>query len=163
MANEFDTVSERDLGGLGAGRRIAAVRAVDDVGQSINATPEQIAALTGMDYSKLIEQEVPGEKWLGPDGVPRQVYVRTFTGTTPGYAGGTYISSLPIYGQIQIISGAITVIEGGTTLMIPINLTGSQWHTETYVDNNTIGMATVSGATRVWGKPYSVTIKYTKI
>lgn len=124
MANEFDTVSERDLGGLGAGRRIAAVRAVDDVGQSINATPEQIAALTGMDYSKLIEQEVPGEKWLGPDGVPRQVYVRTFTGTiTNAYNVGTpYLSVTPITNYATIIgvqamsftcyAGAVNTYEG---------------------------------------------------
>lgn len=77
MANEFDTVSERDLGGLGAGRRIAAVRAVDDVGQSINATPEQIAALAGIDHSLLTEQAVPGEFFIDFDGTKKQVYTST--------------------------------------------------------------------------------------
>lgn len=107
MANEFDTVSERDLGGLGAGRRIAAVRAVDDVGQSINATPEQIAALTGMDYSKLIEQEMPGRYWLGANGLPRQVFTRTVVISSP--------KSEEIHAGIAGVEKIIN-ISGGATL-----------------------------------------------
>lgn len=165
MANEFDTVSERDLGGLGAGRRIAAVRAVDDVGQSINATPEQIAALTGMDYSKLIEQEVQGEFVPDRNGVRKQVYVRTIVlnGTTSS-SEGTPISTfvnIPGKGELVNVSGAMTVNEAQFLIGINYNNDRRRVNFDSIINADAFWYAVYSD---VLNAPFHICaiVKYTK-
>lgn len=48
-----------------------------------DAEKVKLAGIPVLDYTSLEEQIVPGEFWLGTDGVKRQVYFRTFRGMTP--------------------------------------------------------------------------------
>lgn len=45
--------------------------------------PNSADIALAIDYSLLTEQIVPGEYWIGDDGAKRQVYVKTYRGTTP--------------------------------------------------------------------------------
>lgn len=44
-------------------------------------TVSDLIASINPDYTSLTEQLVPGEFWVGVDGIKRQVYVQTFIGT----------------------------------------------------------------------------------
>ena len=75
-----------------------------------DAEKEKLAGIPALDYASLEEQIIPGEFWLGTDGVKRQVYFRTFRGTTPLAVNGYSFSIKtlePLATSVQYIKGTI--------------------------------------------------------
>ena len=130
-----------------------------------DAEKEKLAGIPVLDYTSLEEQIVPGEFWLGADGVKRQVYLRTFMGTLP-----QDFSSLPAYEDFKfrhlVISEElgyleIAVVKASVDITLPGSKLANMWYTfgVTRVSELVLILDDVS---YLKGKPYSVTIKYTK-
>lgn len=130
-----------------------------------DAEKEKLAGIPVLDYTSLEEQIVPGEFWLGTDGVKRQVYIRTFMGTIP-----LDFSNLPAYEDFKfrhlVISEEldyleIAVLKASVGITLPCSKLANMWYT--------LGVTRVSELVLILddvsflkGKPYSITLKYTK-
>ncbi|MEG2495629.1 MAG: hypothetical protein RSB32_08035 [Mucinivorans sp.] len=169
MANELNTIVESSLGGLAAGRTIATVRVVDDTGGSANASPTQIREMTGIDHSILTEQIVPGEYFPYKDGTKRQVFCRTFVGTTPvednlyGIILNTGINAIPV-SAIGNIDG-MSIYSTSYHPSNPANASSSinVARSDGYDRGDIIITSTRRGSSPYpKGIPYTITIKYIK-
>lgn len=123
----------------------------------------------------LTEQICPGEFWFGPDGVKRQVYIRSFVGTTPtGTAIGNRSMVLAGNGasikDVKIVYGAM---ETGSTdsyqQTVEPNITtrtGEEGYNDRFFWNVTQyhpdRLILYYSNANLDGRRFSVTVKYTK-
>lgn len=134
-------------------------------------TGQQIATMTVgdfkkaivIDFSSLTEQKIPGEFWVDADGTTkRQVYQRTFIGTTNSAAGGFSV----LTSGVKAFNVECSNVFGGTS-SFPIAFVnysggtfGRDYLYQIYNSTGTIILA-MYGET-VTNRPYVITLKYTK-
>lgn len=129
------------------------------------ATTEALtAALEGkvsLIPESLSEQLVPGEFWLGADGVKRQVYIRTFMGTLAD-SSTRLISSID---AAMLVQGYMvqTIHHMPFNAVFPFSniTTALQTVAIPYVTNNVLTIYTDASGKPV-GSKYVATFKYTK-
>lgn len=171
MAEETEIIYQReaDLPVASSPSSIGHLRAVDTDGASALASPEQLREMVGMDYSLLTEQVVPGEFFPYRDGTKRQVYVRTFIGTTPSPDNvyGVILRTM-LYVIVVRCTGNINGMMAGSTMFRPSE---KDKQCSTIAISNTgdygIGEVAVTGTDRGGnpypdGLPYSISIFYIK-
>lgn len=150
---------------------IAHIRALNTQGESVNTTPEQVKTLVGMDYSRLDEQIVHGEYWLGTDGKKKQVYVRTFKGTTPKLDSSFYgllLTLLPdsYVDKAEVCTGSTI---GGVGSGWFANSNNKKFNNSTWWCIAYKAQVNATPYSPEWGegsvyteRPYQITLKYTK-
>lgn len=130
-----------------------------------DAEKEKLAGIPALDYASLEEQIIPREFWLGTDGVKRQVYLRTFIGTLP-----LDFSNLPAYEDYKfrhlVISEElgyleIAIVKACVDITLPCSKLAKMWYT---VGVTRVGelVLILDDISYLKGKPYSITVKYTK-
>lgn len=125
--------------------------------KSANVVTEEALAEVRPLLPSLDEQLVPGEFWPDMEGKLRQVYIRTFRGTT---GSGKIISSIPR--QLKVVRAEVN--KDG--YIIPQGVVIGQTYNTSLLFNIYIGndgnTYIVTYESSMENKPYSVTLKYTK-
>ena len=123
-----------------------------------------------IDYSLLVEQEVPGEFWLGFDGATRkQVYVRTFTGTTlPGfYTDDQFDPYYPYYQMLGSSPAMENVSVVNAWIRLPeyrpgCDLGGENYQWDIVPSLSGLKLYFKKSPGALGNRRYSITVKYTK-
>lgn len=124
------------------------------------------------DYTILSEQIVPGEFWLGQDGVKRQVYIRTFIGNTPDLDEsspvGKYVYLTDFFcDEVEIVRGIVGRKTAKTSKVYGDNSLSTTNYWDVIILGNegagTQGKILLDASYSSFrNTPYSITIKYTK-
>lgn len=118
-----------------------------------------------IDYSSLIEQIVPGEFWLGTDGLRRQVFIRTFIGS---------VYNLPINQKIIIATGILhgyavsgyieTTMKDNSRITTPMDFKNYTINYSTDTRDKSLGLYNLDMTYNDYKEvKYNLTFKYTKL
>lgn len=130
--------------------------------------PQGPAGGGGMNHCIFEEQEVPGEFWPGSDGVTvKQVYCRTFYGTTPSEftMGGSFPTTFPYIARILFAGGLESFSIVHAWIRNPNYKPGSflaepdlQWDMAPSAQGLVLYSKNATGG--LTSRPYLITIKY---
>lgn len=124
-----------------------------------------------IDYT-LEEQIVPGEFWIGQDGIKRQVYMKTFIGNTPDLdessTVGRYVYLTDFFcDEVEILRGIVGRRTAKTSKIYGDNSLNTTYYWDVIILGNegagAQGKILLDASYSSFrNMPYSITIKYTK-